>query len=92
MWKYPWFLNYKCEHEKHAVDNCLRQDYKIRMMVIKKISMIDGLVDWLIDWLFDSLIDVCRSGSGNADCGSVRKRLPLLRPPKRSTINCKGCP
>merc|ERR1719495_2464481 len=30
-WKYPWFLNYKCAHERHEVDNCLRQDYKLRM-------------------------------------------------------------
>lgn len=51
MWKYPWFLNYKCEHEKHAVDNCLRQDYKIRMMVIKK-----NKYDWWIGWLVDRLV------------------------------------
>jgi len=32
-WKYPWFLNgFNCHHERHAVDHCLTQDYKIRMM------------------------------------------------------------
>ncbi|XP_023345884.1 NADH dehydrogenase [ubiquinone] 1 beta subcomplex subunit 7 [Eurytemora carolleeae] len=32
FWKYPWFMNFKCSHEKHAVDECLREDYKLRMM------------------------------------------------------------
>eukprot|EP00088_Acartia_fossae_P018190 TRINITY_DN20479_c0_g1_i1.p1 TRINITY_DN20479_c0_g1~~TRINITY_DN20479_c0_g1_i1.p1 ORF type:complete len:130 (+),score=14.38 TRINITY_DN20479_c0_g1_i1:32-421(+) len=32
QWKYPWFLNgFNCHHERHAVDECLHQDYIIRM-------------------------------------------------------------
>jgi hypothetical protein len=31
--KYPFWWGYKCEAERHAVEHCLLEDYKLRMMV-----------------------------------------------------------